>query len=51
MKLGIIGILVISAVALAGCAQSKQARSVKTSGFLGNYDLLEEGTGEQLLLR
>lgn len=51
MKLGTIGILLISVAVLAGCAQSKQARSVDTSGFLSNYDMLEEGTGDQVLLR
>lgn len=51
MKLGTIGILVAASVVLAGCAQSRQARSVNTSGFLSNYGTLEEGTGNQILLR
>jgi len=35
----------------AGCAQNKQARKVGTSGFLGDYSMLQEGkAGEALLL-
>jgi hypothetical protein len=36
---------------LAGCAATKQARGVKTSGFLGDYTMLEKGAkGEALLI-
>lgn len=35
----------------AGCTQTKQARKVETSGFLGDYSMLQEGkAGEALLL-
>jgi hypothetical protein len=35
---------------LAGCAATKQARSVETSGFLGDYSMLNKGEkGEALL--
>lgn len=38
-------------ILFAGCAQNKQARKVETSGFLGDYSMLQEGkAGEALLL-
>ena len=37
-------------LALCGCAQTKQARKVEISGFLGDYSQLEKcGKGEALL--
>ena len=35
---------------LTGCATSEQARSVKKSGFLGDYSQLKKGGGERALL-
>jgi hypothetical protein len=35
---------------LAGCAGTHQARGVHTSGFLGDYSMLREGTGDQAML-
>lgn len=47
----VIVLVTLSLVPLAGCASSKQARSVEPSGFLGDYSLLQEGReGEALLL-
>lgn len=45
-------IVFISLIALfVGCAQTKKARKVETSGFLGDYSMLQEGKdGEALLL-
>lgn len=40
-----IGVLIL----LAGCA-THQARSAKTSGFLGDYTQLQQGTGEEVML-
>jgi len=38
-------------VLFTGCAQTKQTRKVETSGFLGDYSMLQEGKeGEALLL-
>ena len=50
---GVIRGFVLLALAglLAGCAQTSQARSVQTSGFLGDYSMLQEGkSGEALLV-
>ena len=35
---------------IGGCASTYQARSVKESGFLGDYSMLKEGTWSQALL-
>jgi hypothetical protein len=34
----------------AGCAQTRQSRSVEPSGFLGDYSQLREGTGDEAQL-
>jgi uncharacterized protein DUF3313 len=45
----IVGVLVLTA--LAGCATTRQTRSVEKSGFLGDYsDLREGGAGEAQLV-
>ncbi len=48
----IMGIILITLmVLLTGCAQTKQTRKVETSGFLGDYSMLQKGkAGEALLL-
>ena len=44
------GILIMLA-GMAGCAQTEQAREVETSGFLGDYSILQPGKeGEALLV-
>jgi hypothetical protein len=44
-------ILILLVVLFIGCAQTKQARKVETSGFLGDYSMLAEGKeGEALLI-
>ena len=51
MKKPSIVILAGAALLLAGCAQSQQARSVQTSGFLGSdYAKLREGREGEVLL-
>ncbi len=35
---------------LSGCTSTSQMRSAKTSGFLGDYSLLQEGEGDQAQL-
>jgi hypothetical protein len=37
-------------VGLSGCAGTQQARSVKESGFLGDYSILKEGKSDETLL-
>ena len=53
-KYGILVIIVLMAFSvmflLTGCATSEQARSVKPSGFLGDYSQLKKGGGERALL-
>ena len=39
------------AVALSGCATTRQTRSVKPHGFLGDYSQLEKGKGGEAQLR
>ncbi len=48
----IMGIILITLmVFFVGCAQTKQARKVETSGFLGDYSMLQKGKkGEALLI-
>jgi Protein of unknown function (DUF3313) len=43
-------VLLALAGLLAGCAATSQARSVQTSGFLGDYSMLHEGKEGQALL-
>ncbi|MGI9510940.1 MAG: DUF3313 domain-containing protein [Geminicoccaceae bacterium] len=51
MKMPSILILAGAALLLAGCAQSKQASEVQSTGFLGSdYDKLREGEEGELLL-
>jgi len=46
----LMGILIMVA-GIAGCAQTEQAREVETSGFLGDYSILQPGkAGEALLV-
>lgn len=43
--------ILITVAGLAGCAQTEQAREVETSGFLGDYSILQPGKeGEALLV-
>jgi len=46
-----IALAVVGAVLLAGCAATRQTRSVEPAGFLGDYSQLREGKGgeEQLI--
>lgn len=44
------GMAVSSLLSLAGCAASQQARTVDTSGFLGDYSQLRSGVGSEALL-
>ncbi len=48
----VMGIILISMIVLfVGCAQTYQARKVETSGFLGDYSMLQEGKkGEAQLI-
>jgi hypothetical protein len=41
----------IVSLCLFGCATTQQARSVKPTGFLGNYSQLKAGEGDQALRR
>ncbi|MDA8164242.1 MAG: DUF3313 domain-containing protein [Desulfobacteraceae bacterium] len=46
--------LFLSLAAMAvggGCAETKQAKNVQPSGFLGDYSLLRPGKGDEALLR
>jgi hypothetical protein len=46
----ILTIAAIFALLAAGCVSTHRARSVETSGFLGDYSNLREGEGEEALL-
>lgn len=48
-KIHIILGLLLAVSMLAGCATTKQAREVKSSGFLGDYSMLQEGPKGQAL--
>ena len=41
---------ILAVLAASGCSATHQARSVKTSGFLGDYTQLHEGKGDEALL-
>ena len=43
-------LVLILFVGLSGCAGTQQARSVKESGFLGDYSMLKEGEKDEALL-
>lgn len=44
-------VIVLLATLFVGCAQTEQARKVETSGFLGDYSILQKGKeGEALLI-
>lgn len=46
-----IWLILIMGIAIAGCADTEQAREVKTSGFIGDYSILRPGKdGEALLI-
>lgn len=45
-----ISILISLVMLFVGCAQTKQARKVETSGFLDDYSMLQEGKKEEALL-
>jgi len=42
----VIGLIII----LGGCAKTQQVKSLKPSGFLGDYSQLQEGKGDMILL-
>jgi hypothetical protein len=41
---------IVVLILLVGCAATHQGRSVETSGFLGDYSQLQEGSGDKALL-
>src|SRR5680860_170170 len=46
-----IWLILIMGIAIAGCAQTEQAREVETTGFIENYSILRPGKdGEALLI-
>jgi hypothetical protein len=44
-------ILTLVVVAMAACATTQQAKDVGTSGFLGDYSILQKGAGDNEALR
>lgn len=44
-------ILILVVVAMAACAKTQQAKDVGTSGFLGDYSILQKGAGDHEALR
>ena len=44
-------ILTLVIVAMASCATTQQAKDVGTSGFLGDYSILQKGAGDNQALR
>ena len=50
-RLALMGWILIMVAEIAGCAQTEQAKKVETSGFLGDYSILQPGKeGEALLV-